>query len=64
VNQMPPFSLTLTLSRWERGQQLDTLIFAIIRRAADQFQFAKKPGIFLPLPKGEGWGEEEGIIHI
>jgi hypothetical protein len=38
------FSLTLTLSRWERGQPLDALLKFARLRAAGSLGFAKVPG--------------------
>jgi hypothetical protein len=61
------FSLSLTLSRWEREQLLDALVKFASRGADSVFGFSvkkhrdfdKKPGAFLPLPEGEGRGEGE-----
>ena len=61
------FSLTLTLSRWEREQPLADFV-KLARRGAEaafyftikaQRDFVRKPGMFLPLPAGEGRGEGE-----
>jgi hypothetical protein len=53
------FSLTLTLSRWERGQlalmQNNSRDYSI----NPAFGFAKKLETILPLPAGEGRGEGE-----
>jgi hypothetical protein len=59
------FSLTLTLSRWEREQPLADFVKLAGRGAEAAFYFAmkaqrdfvKKLGAFLPLPAGEGRGE-------
>jgi hypothetical protein len=61
------FSLTLTLSRWEREQPLADFVKIARREAEAAFYFAMKAprdfvqklGAFLPLPAGEGRGEGE-----
>jgi len=53
------FSLTLTLSRWEREQRFALtggLMAAFTNPARDFFDRRKQ---FLPLPAGEGRGEGE-----
>jgi hypothetical protein len=59
------FSLTLTLSRWEREQPLPDSVKLGGQRAEPVFGFAMKQkrdfarrlGAFLPLLEGEGRGE-------
>ena len=50
------FSLTLTLSRWEKEQPLGVLLCAHDFLAAGRFYFAKMLGAFLPL-----LGERAGV---
>jgi hypothetical protein len=50
-------SLTLTLSRWERGQPLDTLLKFGGRGAECSRKLRETLGTILPLPEGEGRGE-------
>ena len=57
--KLRPFSLTLTLSRWEREQPLDTSLKLVTRGAESAGGFTKTLGAFLPLPAGEGRGEGE-----
>ena len=51
--------LTLTLSRWERGQLLDGFLKFVSHPAEFSRGHAKTRSVFLPLPAGEGWGEGE-----
>jgi len=51
------FSLTLTLSRWEREQPLTVFRTASGFQAEASCRFARRLGAFLPLPKVEGRGE-------
>jgi hypothetical protein len=61
------FSLTLTLSRWEREKMLPDFVKFASQRAESVFGFAmkrqrdlaKKLGAFLNLCEVEGWGEGE-----
>jgi hypothetical protein len=67
LHQAACFPLTLTLSLREREQPLiDFQKFvshgaeAVLSITTEtQCNFAEKLGAFLPLPKGEGWGEGE-----
>ncbi len=52
----PRFPLTLTLSRGEREQPLDTALTFESRGAEDRRRFATKLGAFLPL-----LGERAGV---
>jgi hypothetical protein len=54
-----PFSLTLTLSRWERGQQSARLTFAEMPSANPVAHLDGQRPMILPLPAGEGRGEGE-----
>jgi hypothetical protein len=51
------FPLILIPHAGEKEQQLIISIFAKTVRAVDRLQFAKTLGAFLPLPEGEGRGE-------
>ena len=53
------FSLTLTLSRWEREQQLDGFLKFVSHAAEFNRGHAKMRGMLLPRPAGEGRGEGE-----
>ena len=52
-------SLTLTLSRWERGQLLDAFLKFVSPTAEFNRGHAETRGVFLPRPAGEGRGEGE-----
>ncbi|HTB82574.1 MAG TPA: hypothetical protein VK742_02870 [Candidatus Sulfotelmatobacter sp.] len=52
-------SLTLTLSRWERGQLLDGFVKFVSYTAEFSRGHAERLGAFLPLRAGEGRGEGE-----
>ena len=56
---MLPFSLTLTLSRWEREQPSARFGFTPVRPANPVAGFCVGRDAFLPLPAGEGRGEGE-----
>ena len=51
------FPLTLTLSLGEREQPLFAFRNFKAHSAEDRRGLAKPLGVFLPLLKGEGWGE-------
>ena len=53
------FSLTLTLSRWEREQPLSAFGNSDDDRTEASRSFAKRLETIPPLPKGEGRGEGE-----
>jgi len=53
------FSLTLTLSRWEREQVACASIIPKAARLNPNSGQRAKLGAFLPLPQGEGRGEGE-----
>ena len=52
-------SLTLTLSRWERGQLLDGFVKFVSHPAEFSRSYVETRGMFLPLPAGEDGGEGE-----
>ena len=57
--EIEPFSLTLTLSRWEREQPLDNLVKIERNRAEVCVKFTKMRRTFLPLRVG-GVGGADG----
>ena len=59
LNANEAFSLTLTLSRWEREQPLDKFVKFERSQAAVRAQFDKTRGTFLPLRVG-GVGGADG----
>ena len=59
LNANEAFSLTLTLSRWEREQPLDKFVKLERSQVAVRAQFDKTRGTFLPLRVG-GVGGADG----
>jgi hypothetical protein len=53
------FSLTLTLSRWERGQLLNGTVKFVSHTPESSPSHFETQRAFLPLPAGEGRGEGE-----
>ncbi|HTB82530.1 MAG TPA: hypothetical protein VK742_02645 [Candidatus Sulfotelmatobacter sp.] len=56
------FSLTLTLSRWEREQQLNGFVKFAGLTAEFNSGHAEMRGMFLPLPAGEGRGGRMRVL--
>jgi hypothetical protein len=52
------FPLTPALSLWERGNRIQP------RDESKPFDFSQTRPVWLPLPKGEGWGEGEGTVNL
>ena len=59
ADRIGAFSLTLTLSRWEREQPLVATKTMEAGSAERSRGIAQRRGAFLPLPAGEGRGEGE-----